>query len=382
MGPPGKTAQIIGSFTNRTIAELPPDGYIPADWDAPGVPPLGNQMANGQGMLYSPTQEVCLWVGPTLTPSGWVELGQVAGPSGPQGAAGPAGEQGLQGIQGVAGPQGAQGPAGPAGAQGTPGTPGAAGAQGIKGDPGIPGTPGATGSQGPQGPAGAQGAKGDTGPGGMVGPAGPSAVSANAGNLAKLGTDNLLMVSNTSVLNGVTDGSNAAAGQIGEYISANNTAGSALTTGVGAQRRDIEFASRRLGRVGSDHLRRRSQHDPDRTGVRYVACIGDGADACAACCWNGSDVAGLRDHDQGSEPDHADGAGSVQFQRCTDHLPGGAGDLQRWDVERDWLHFSATGTVSNKEPRRHVPSSRNRRKTRRQSWSGTRGIGVHSKDTT
>ncbi len=32
---------------------------------------------------------------------------------------------------------------------------------------------------------------------------------------------------------GVTDGSNAAAGQIGEYISASNTAGSALTTGVG-----------------------------------------------------------------------------------------------------------------------------------------------------
>ena len=233
MGPPGKTAQIIGSFTNRTIAELPPDGYIPADWDAPGQPPLGNQMANGQGMLYSPTQEVCLWVGPTLTPSGWVELGQVAGPSGPQGAAGPAGEQGLQGIQGVAGPQGPAGVPGAQGPKGDKGDTGAAGATGTQGAQGIPGTPGATGSQGPQGPAGAQGAKGDTGPGGMVGPAGPSAVSANAGNLAKLGTDNLLMVSNTSVLNGVTDGSNAAAGQIGEYISANNTAGSALTTGVG-----------------------------------------------------------------------------------------------------------------------------------------------------
>jgi hypothetical protein len=71
-----------------------------------------------------------------------------------------------------------------------------------------------------------------TGVPGAQGPAGPTAVSADAGNLAKLGTDNLLLVPDTSPRRGVTDGSSAAAGMVGEYIQANNTAGSALTTGV------------------------------------------------------------------------------------------------------------------------------------------------------
>jgi hypothetical protein len=138
-------------------------------------------MANGQGLLFNPTQEVCLWVGPTLTPSGWVVLGDVQGPAGSQGPAGPVGPQGLQGTPG------ADGPVGPQGAAGAAGQPGPQGVQGIAGT---------AGAAGPQGVAGAQGVKGDPG---------PSAVSANAGNLAKLGTDNLILVPNVLALKGIVD---------------------------------------------------------------------------------------------------------------------------------------------------------------------------------
>jgi hypothetical protein len=267
-GPPGNTATIIGSFTNKTIAELPPSGYIPQDWDSPGNPPLGNQMANGQGLLHQPTQEVCLWVGPTLTPEGWITLGDVQGPAGPAGPQGqdgvqgpqgiqgppgsdaspgqpgPQGIPGLQGIQGEQGPQGIQGVAGPPGPKGNPGDPGATGLQGPQGAPGNTGAQGQkgdTGVQGPQGVAGTQGApgaqglagpQGPAGAAGVQGPAGPSAVSANAGNIAKLGSDNLILVPDNAPRRGVTDGTDAAAGMVGEYLLANNTAGSALTTGV------------------------------------------------------------------------------------------------------------------------------------------------------
>jgi hypothetical protein len=94
-------------------------------------------------------------------------------------------------------------------------TPGRPGAQGPAGDPGSPGATGA------QGPAGATGA---------TGPAGPTAVSADAGNLAKLGTDSKVHVPNTVVLKGVTDASNAIAGNVGEFLSASQATATALTT--------------------------------------------------------------------------------------------------------------------------------------------------------
>lgn len=212
-GPVGDTVTIIGTFSNRAISELPPTGYIPKDWDAPGVPPLGNQLANGQGLLYNPTQEVCLWVGPTYTPSGWVTLGAVQGPAGPAGPAGVAGPQGDSGVQGIQGPAGIQGP------------------QGLQGDPGPSGPAGAVGAPGT---AGAQGPPGTAGIAGPAGPAGPQAVSANAGNLAKLGTDNLILVPASAVHKGIVDGSEAAPGDIGEVISASNIAGLALTNLVAA----------------------------------------------------------------------------------------------------------------------------------------------------
>lgn len=97
---------------------------------------------------------------------------------------------------------------------------------------------GATGVAGPQGATGATGntgAAGAAGATGPQGPAGPSAVSANAPNLAKLGTDNLILVStdtSRASATGVTDGSNAAAGNVGEFASVQrlSTAAASLTT--------------------------------------------------------------------------------------------------------------------------------------------------------
>lgn len=284
-GPPGDTVTIIGSFSNRSIDELPPSGYVPADWDAPGVPPLGNQMANGQGLLHTPTQTVCLWVGATLTPTGWVELGNVQGPVGPIGPEGEAGAQGPQGIQGPAGadaspgPTGAEGPAGPQGPQGEvgpPGAQGAAGPQGTTGAQGAPGTAGAQGAQGLKGDTGAQGAQGlqgiqgpagTQGTQGVQGVPGPTAVSSDANNTATLGTDAKIFVPlapGGSNSNPAMDGTaapgvgttwsrgdhvhpsdtsrmakvgtvavgNAAAGEIGEVLSTSITTGVALVSGT------------------------------------------------------------------------------------------------------------------------------------------------------
>jgi hypothetical protein len=171
--------------------------------------------------------------------------GTLTGPNLPAGPPGPQGEDGPQGPQGETGDPGSQGPTGPQGSpgpQGAQGQPGAAGPQGPKGDAGTigpQGVPGPAGSQGPKGDKGDTGATGSQGlqgvpgaPGsaGATGPAGPTAVSANAGNLAKLGTDNLIFVPNTGPIKGVTDGSDAAAGMVGEVLSSSNIGGVALTT--------------------------------------------------------------------------------------------------------------------------------------------------------
>ena len=141
--------------------------------------------------------------------------GTLTGPNLPVG--GPPGPPGPQGDPGPPGQDGVQGPAGPQGPKGDNGDAGATGAQGPQGTPGTQGTAGA---QGPPGSAGA------------VGPAGPSAVSANAGNQARLGTDNLIFVPSPATIKGVTDGSDAAAGNVGEVMSASVTTAVGLTTNV------------------------------------------------------------------------------------------------------------------------------------------------------
>lgn len=251
-GPPGRTVIITGSFSVQPPSALPPDGYIPADWDSPGVPPQGDQLVRGQGLLHEPTQEVYLWVGETMSPTGWVMLGAVEGPPGPQG---PQGQPGPQGAQGDPGPAGQQGGVGPAGPQGDPGPIGPEGPQGPTGQTGIPGAagqdgaPGLQGPQGPKGDQGAPGAQGNVGPqgpqgnqgipgtAGATGPAGPSAVSANAGNLAKLGTDSLILVTTDPTrapIAGTMAGDSAVSGNVGEVLSTSITTAVNLTNGAAA----------------------------------------------------------------------------------------------------------------------------------------------------
>lgn len=219
-----------------------------------------------QGDAYIVQADDSLWI---YDGTKWVSGGSIQGPPGAQGPQGPQGVAGAQGGAGAQGPQGpagadsmVPGPQGPKGDQGAQGATGTAGAQGPKGDTGAQGTPGTAGVTGPQGPIGNTGSQGPQGTTGATGPAGPTAVSANAPNMAKLGTDNLLLVTDApsdgssygrlgaawakvvalvggtmvGVLNlkGITDGSEAAAGVVGEYLIASNSTGTALTTGVAA----------------------------------------------------------------------------------------------------------------------------------------------------
>jgi hypothetical protein len=135
-GAPGQTVSIIGAFTVNAPSVLPPAGNIPANWDSTGVPPTPIQMQNGQGLVYTVTGEVWLWVGTGITPAGWVDMGSIVGPTGPTGP------QGTQGVQGPAGADGAEGPPGPTGSQGGIGPAGAQGDQGVAGPVGPQGAPG------------------------------------------------------------------------------------------------------------------------------------------------------------------------------------------------------------------------------------------------
>lgn len=176
-GSPGASCVIVGSFgASKTPADLPVDGLIPANWDAPGNPAAQYQMKVGEALIYTDCPvgtpnygHVYEYVPDSVSAydlNNWVDLGDIVGPQGaigPQGPAGPTGPQGVQGPKGDDGGIGPQGPAGPTGPQGTPGTDGA---------------------QGPQGPQGIQGPKGDTGP---QGPAGSDASVTQANIIAALG---------------------------------------------------------------------------------------------------------------------------------------------------------------------------------------------------
>lgn len=96
---------------------------------------------------------------------------------------------------------------------------------GPEGPQGPQGETGPQGPVGPQGPIGETGPQGEQGEQGETGPEGPTGVSADSGNLAELGTDSLVFVPDTSVLKGVTDGTEAPAGTIGEYKVTSNVIG-------------------------------------------------------------------------------------------------------------------------------------------------------------
>lgn len=100
-GSPGTTAVLIGSFgVSKVPADLPVDGFIPMDWDAPGSPPQDVQVARGQGLAYEPSvpdplqYHIFTFVGTTMDPTGWTDVGAVQGPQGPQGPQGVAGQNG------------------------------------------------------------------------------------------------------------------------------------------------------------------------------------------------------------------------------------------------------------------------------------------------
>jgi hypothetical protein len=100
----------------------------------------------------------------------------------------------------------------------------------VAGPPGVQGPPGPTGDTGPQGATGDTGPPGPTGDTGPQGIPGPTEVSTDGGNLAVLGSDNLLLVPNTSKLMGINDGSDAQPGEIGEYIVSANQTGIVVTS--------------------------------------------------------------------------------------------------------------------------------------------------------
>lgn len=109
IGETGSTGTVVGYFGNiQTPATLPPDGFIPADWDGPGRPSTGFQVDIGMYMLYQPIAgqgdpewgDLYGYFPGSLV---WNNLGKISGPMGPTG---PAGEDGVMGIDGATGPPG------------------------------------------------------------------------------------------------------------------------------------------------------------------------------------------------------------------------------------------------------------------------------------
>ena len=144
---------IVGTFgAIRQPADLPDNGFLPANWDGLGRPANDVQIQLGWSLIYDPNGELWTFTGEVnVGGSPWINPGILAAPPGPPGEPGPPGGAG---IQGPAGPQGARGELG------QQGPPGPTGPQGLRGDPGAlgpSGPPGPTGPQGPYGPPGQDG---------------------------------------------------------------------------------------------------------------------------------------------------------------------------------------------------------------------------------
>jgi hypothetical protein len=105
------------------------------------------------------------------------------------------------------------------------GVPYIGGGIGGGGGEGMVGPPGPQGPQGDPGIDGDDGAPGPAGPPGPEGPEGPTEVSIDADNRAVLGSDSLIFVPNTYSFKGVIDGSDAVAGNVGEYLVVDNMVG-------------------------------------------------------------------------------------------------------------------------------------------------------------
>jgi hypothetical protein len=101
VGPAGQATLIVGAFgQQRTPAELPPSGLVPADWDGPGRPAAPLQVEVGWAFIYEPDGTLWVYVGDQGPGDSWASPGMVQGPPG------------LQGQDGAPGPPGPQGPPG------------------------------------------------------------------------------------------------------------------------------------------------------------------------------------------------------------------------------------------------------------------------------
>jgi hypothetical protein len=123
-GPPGPATVIVGNFgQSKHPPDLPVNGQIPANWDAPGNPATTIQMKIGQSLIHMSPNVVgdpfeghlFQFVTAVHDPSGWIDLGLIVGPQGPRGDQGP---PGIRGPKGETGPQGPTGPRGPTGETG------------------------------------------------------------------------------------------------------------------------------------------------------------------------------------------------------------------------------------------------------------------------
>ena len=183
-GDPGGTTTIVFSFSQRTPADLPDTGLIPAGWDDVRVPEADIQVGVGQSVEYRGDGYLYLFLGPSSVPGGWIETGQMRGPPGDTGPVGDTGPPGPMGERGLTGNQGAPGPKATAATparkahavskasrvrQAPPGPPGRPAAKAP------PAPPGRQARQGDPGPEGPQGEQGQQGPAGLTGPPGDPA---------------------------------------------------------------------------------------------------------------------------------------------------------------------------------------------------------------
>lgn len=148
-GSPGTTAVLKGTFgVSKSFYDLPPNGYFPKDWDAPGNPPTAYQAQIGDALLYlggyfemttEAGQEIItegaagyavestgqnhawVFVGTDFDATGWAYCGSIVGPKGDKGDPGEPGLNGSDGAPGLPGADGAMGPPGVDGMDGAPG---------------------------------------------------------------------------------------------------------------------------------------------------------------------------------------------------------------------------------------------------------------------
>ena len=90
---------IVGTFgAVRTPADLPDDGFIPANWDGLGKPINDVQIQLGWSLIYDPNGELWTFTGDVnVGGSPWINPGILAAPPGPPGDPGPPGGAGIQG---------------------------------------------------------------------------------------------------------------------------------------------------------------------------------------------------------------------------------------------------------------------------------------------